>query len=148
MKNTQLADLFLQYNYTSYFHLQEVLSEMVETELLYVEAGDHATLYKIAPRGEETLSFFSGDISPQIRSEITSYLKEHAGELRGETQTASGYSRTSEQGFTVRCSAKRGNITLIDLQLSASTEESAQKLAENWKSKSSEVYEAVLKLLK
>ncbi|MBR2560910.1 MAG: DUF4364 family protein [Eubacterium sp.] len=148
MKNTQLADLFLQYDYTSYFHLQEVLAEMVETELLYMEPGDHATLYRIAPRGEETLSYFSGDISPDIRSEITTYLKEHAGELREEVLTTSGYSRASEQDYTVHCRVKEGNVTLIDLQLSAPTEASAQKLAENWKSRSSEVYDAVMRILR
>ena len=148
MKNTQIADLFAHYDYTSYFHLQQVLSEMVDTELVYMESGNHTTLYSIAPRGEETLSFFSGDISADIRAEITAYLKEHASELRDEALTTADYTRTSDQDYTVRCRAKEGNITLIDLQLSAPTEAAAQKLAENWKTRSSEVYEAIMKVLR
>lgn len=147
MKNTQLADLFLHHGYTSYFHLQEVLAEMTESGLITAETADHSTYYTPAPQGLETLTYFSGDIPPVIRDEITAWLKEHAEELRDEALTTSDYIRTSEQNYIVRCRAKEGTATLIDLQLSAPTETAARRLAENWKTRSAEVYEAIMRIL-
>ncbi|MCF0145221.1 MAG: DUF4364 family protein, partial [Eubacterium sp.] len=96
----------------------------------------------------QTLSFFLGDISPEIREETAVWLKEHAVEIREEAMTTSGYVRDPDGDFTVQCCAKEGNLTLIDLKLSVPTESAARTLAENWKQRSGEVYEAIMKILR
>ena len=147
LTNTQLTDLFLEKNYTSYFHLQEVLSEMLEQGYLTSETKEHMTLYSMTPEGERTLSFFQNDISAEIRAELDAYLASHQTELRKKLETTADYNRTVEGSYIVHCEAKEGADPLIDLRLLAPSEDSAHTLARNWKKKSQEVYAAIMRVL-
>ncbi len=147
LTNGQLAEFLIGYNYTTYFHLQEVLSDMRSSGLLTDETHMHVTYYEIAEKGEEMLRFFENEISPQTRQEITDFLKEHAFEMRSESTTIADYTRDGENNYQVICTAKEGKSTLLKLSISVPTETAAQTLAENWKKKSPEVYAAIMKIL-
>lgn len=147
MTNAQISEFFLGQNYTQYFHLQQVLSEMIESHLLYTEKQNHTTYYYVDEQGKQTLSFFEKDISPEIKRDIANYLVLHSYEMRNESSSMADYFRSSDQDYTVHCQVREGNSKLIELTLNAPTEESAQILADNWKKKSREVYEAIMKIL-
>ena len=147
LTNAQISNLFLDNGYTTYFHLQEVLSDMIETDLLETEVKHNTTFYRASGQGEETIRFFLGDISPEIRSEITDYLRTHARELRSDAQVTAEYFRSSGQEYTVHCRVEENGSPLIDLNLSVPTEAAAKKLAENWKTRSQEVYEMLMQQL-
>ncbi len=147
LTNAQLSDLFLSRNYTTYFRLQEVLSGLTGAGLIEASAGDHTTSYTLTPQGRETVVFFSGDISPEIRQETADYLREHLGELRREAEVTADHTRISGQEHLVRCRASEDEHLLIELQLNVPTEAAAARLAENWKTKAPEVYEAVIRIL-
>ena len=120
---------------------------LIDTDLLETESKHNTTYYRATPQGEETIRFFSGDISPEIRTEITAYLKQHAKELRGDSQITAEYTKTADQGFLVHCRVQEGVSALIDLKLTVPTETAAQTLSENWKARSQEAYESLMKLL-
>lgn len=147
LTNAQISNLFLDNNYTTYFNLQEVLSDMMETSLLETETANGITCYRASSRGEETIRYFSGDIPPAIREEISAYLRSHAKQLRDKTQTTAAYRKTAGHDYLVHCRVMEGDAPLIDLQLTVPTESSAQKLTENWKERSQYIYESVLKQL-
>ena len=69
LTNAQISDFMLGREYTSYFHLQEVLSEMVESGLLRTETVRNATFYHMTEGGRQTLDFFGNEISPEIRED-------------------------------------------------------------------------------
>lgn len=147
LTNAQISNMFLDNNYTTYFRLQEVLADMIDTDLLETDVRHSTTFYRATPQGEETIRFFSGDISPEIRAEITAYLKQHAKELRNDAQITAEYAKTPDRDYVVRCRVQEGTSSLIDLQLTVPTETAAQTVAENWKVRSQEAYEALLKIL-
>lgn len=147
LTNAQISDFILGQEYTSYFHLQEVLSEMTESHLIETESSRNATYYRMTDSGRQTLDFFEKEISPDIRRDIDSYLAEHAYEMRNESSIAADYYRTPGQEYAAHCSVKEGKTTLIDLTVTVPTEGAAQTLCDNWKKKSQEVYAAVMKLL-
>ena len=70
LTNAQISDLILSRKYTSYFHLQEVLSEMIDTGLLEIETTNHTTYYRMTDQGKQTLEYFRNEIPPEIRREI------------------------------------------------------------------------------
>ena len=147
MTNAQISDLVLSLKYTGYFNLQEVLAEMISSSLLETEHRGHTTYYLATEQGRQTLRFFEGEISPEIRSEIASYLEEHAYEIRSESSTRADYSRESDGSYLVNGVVMEGSRTLISVNISVPTESMARTLAENWKAKSQEAYEAVMKTL-
>lgn len=147
LTNAQLSNLFLDNDYTTYFRLQEVLSDLIETDLLETETRNNTTYYRPSAQGRETIRYFSGDISPEIRSEIKTYLRQHAQELRNDVLITAEYTRTAQQDYSVHCSVQENGSSLIELKLSVPTETAAQTLTGNWKTHSQEAYETLLKLL-
>ena len=147
LTNAQISDLVLSQNYTTYFRLQEVITEMVDTDLISKETRNHTTYYYLTDQGRQTLDYFEDEISPEIRREVSNYLVLHSYEMRSESSTMADYFLTSDHNYCVNCIVREGNQTLIELKFTVPTEQSAMILADNWKQKSQEVYEAVMRIL-
>ena len=67
--------------------------------------------------------------------------------MRNRSSPVGDYLRTSHPGFAGHRKGKEGKTTLIELTFTVPTEAAAQTLCENWKKKSQEAYEAIMKLL-
>lgn len=147
LTNSQIADFFLEQEYTSYFHLQQVLTEMVESGLVETSSTNNSTLYRLTEGGNQTLNFFKREISEEIKEDFRRYLKQHSYEMRSEASTTAEYYRTTNQDYAVRCIVKEGKAILIDLTLTVPSEKAAQMLCDNWKKKSQETYAAIMQLL-
>ena len=83
----------------------------------------------------------------EIRSEIKDYLRQHAQELRKDSQITADHTKTANQDYSVHCRAQENGATLIDLQLTVPTESAARTIEENWKTRSPEVYAMLMKQL-
>ena len=58
LSNTQISNFFLDQEYTDYFRVQEVLGDLVDTELIQARSTHSNTQYSITAAGKETLGFF------------------------------------------------------------------------------------------
>ena len=147
MTGTQINDLVLGQRYTTYFHLQEVISEMLETSLVQVEMINHTAFYRLTEQGAQTLAYFGKDIPPEIRRDIDSYLEKHSYAMRNDSSTWADYRQTSSHEYTVHCVATENGSPLVEISFTVPTEASASALAENWRRKSQEAYEALVRIL-
>lgn len=147
LTNTQISDCILEKGYTNYFHLQEVLSDLVDTRLIEVEKVRNTTYYHITEEGKKTLSFFENEISSDIRREVESYLKEHSYELRKKTSTNADYYKTAGGDYEVRCQVKEKKATIFEMTFQVPTEEAAITICRNWEEKNQKVYAWIMKEL-
>ena len=85
LTNSQISEFMLGKEYTTYFTLQQVLTEMAEGELIKVESTHNRSLYHLTETGAETLSFFENKISGEIREDIDQYLEEKHYDLKNDT---------------------------------------------------------------
>lgn len=147
LSNRQICDFMLEQEYTTYFTLQQALSELEESSLLQKETVRNMTLYQITSEGRNTLEYFEGRISHDTREEIKSYLKEHQQELRNEVSTLADFRRTAEGDYLVRCLVKEKSTTLIELSLSVPSKQQADSICVNWKKKNGEIYSYLMREL-
>ena len=75
LTNGQISEFILDKEYTSYFTLQQAISEMVETGFIREESTHNRTMYHLTEEGAETIQFFKSNISPAIRKDIDTFLK-------------------------------------------------------------------------
>ena len=66
LSNTQISNFFLDQEYTDYFRVQEVLGDLVDTELIQARSTHSNTQYSITAAGKETLGFFKDKITEGI----------------------------------------------------------------------------------
>lgn len=144
LTNAQISDFILGEEYTSYFHLQQALSEMVESDLVTVQSVRNTSYYKMTENGEKTLSYFGNQISDAIQDDLDRYLKKNAYEMKNELATRADYYPTSFSEYEVRCRVMEQKTKLIELTLTVPTEDAAQAICRNWSAKSASLYDTIM----
>lgn len=140
LTNAQISDFILTKEYTNYFTLQQVLSELVETELAEEQAVRNSTYYHVTEKGKETLNFFGHMVSSAIHEDMDKYFKENAIALRDETSVKADYYENNHEEYTVRLRVMEKDAPVIDLALSVPTEGQANSICDNWKKKNQKLY--------
>lgn len=140
LSNNQLTNFFLDKGYTTYFHVQQTLYDLLESNLISEKKSGNNNLYFTTEEGQKTLSYFENHLSDEIREEIDSYMTEHNYDMKVENSTIAEYYRTPEQEYMVHFQVKEKKNSLITLELTVPTKEMAQEFCKNWNKKSSEIY--------
>ncbi len=147
LTNTQISNFMLNKDYTTYFTVQQAISELVHAELIRTEPTHNNTHYYLTPAGRETLSYLPDKISDAIKADVLDYFKENQMELRQEISIIADYYKTTSQGFAARCQLKERNRPLIDLTVTVKSKTEAEAICTNWKSQHEDVYGYLMELL-
>lgn len=143
----QISSFILEQGYTTYFTLQQALSELSDSDLVHTESLRNTTQYSITEEGAKTLEFFKNKISKSIRRDIDTYLKEHKLELRNEVSILADYYKTTSNEYAVHCVVKEKEADLIDLTLTVPLKEQAISICNHWEGRCQEVYSYLMKTL-
>ncbi|MBQ8281828.1 MAG: DUF4364 family protein [Lachnospiraceae bacterium] len=146
MTNAQLTKFVTEKEYTNYFNIQQVLSELVDDNFISAESTLSQTLYRITSEGRETLSFFYKKISKDIRDDIDIYLAEEKYALREEVSSLADYYETNGE-YVAELKILERDSSIIELKLSVPTETSAVTICDKWKQKNADIYAYVLNTL-
>ena len=147
LTNAQISGFILDKGYTTYFHLQQALSELTESELIHCETIRNSSYFSITKSGEQTLDFFGKEIPKEIKGEIAEFFKNNAMEIKEELSTFANYYKGEKEGYQVRCSAKEKEVPLIELTMTVPTKAAAEAVCDSWQTKNKAVYEKLLDML-
>ncbi len=144
LTTAQISDFILEQGYTTYFKLQEALSQMIDSDLVQVENTHNRTLYHITENGTETIRFFRNKISPEIQQEINDFLKDRAYDLKEEVSVKANYYRNTAHEYEVHCQILENQSRLLELKLTVPTEKEAEAISANWNTRCQEIYADLL----
>lgn len=147
LTNSQISEFILDQGYTTYFKLQQTLSELIEAGFIHEESTKSRTFYHITDEGADTIKFFKNDISASIREDIDQYFKNNKMELKNEISVKANYYPAMDQSYIVRCHVTEHNKTLIEINLSVPSETEAETIANNWSTQSNDVYALIMEKL-
>ena len=132
MTNSQISEFILEQGYTTYFKLQEALSDMADSDFIKVEVTHNRTLYHLTTEGARAISYLGNKISPAIKIDINTFLKEKKYDLKEEVGIKSDYRITENDEYVVRCLIVENGENIMDLRLIVPTEKEAQTITNNW----------------
>ncbi len=144
LSNSQISDFMLNKEYTTYFKLQQALSELTDAGFIREEPVRNRTLYNLTDDGASTIGLFRKNISQAIRQDVNDYLKEKQFELKNEVSVKSDYYRNTNREYSVRCQVIEGALPLIDLTITVPSEEEAKTISKNWYQKNQEIYAQIM----
>ncbi len=147
LSNAQMSDFFLNKEYTNYFTFQQVLNELLDSNLIRVETIRNTSRYEMTKEGDEVLYYFGNKISEAIVADMDQFLKDNKFKLRNETGIIADYYKTSDHDFVVRCQVREGKTVLLEVNVSVPGEEQASAMCDNWKTHSQEIYAYIMKQL-
>ena len=147
LTNSQISEFILDREYTDYFQLQKVLSELTETDLLRKRTISNSSYYELTEEGSRTLSYFEKNLSQDIKNEIEEYLKNCGYEKKERILTPADYYTTPQGDYAVRCQIIEKDATVFDLNLVAPGKEAARAICRNWPSKAQDIYSTLMEEL-
>ncbi len=147
LTNSQLSSFFLDKEYTTYFTLQSVLNDLVESNLITSRQVGNSTHYEITDDGKEALGFFAGDISDAAIADMNEYLEANKFSMRSEAGVTAEYFRAANEGYIVRCTAREGKTTILSIDLAVPEEKAAEVMCTNWKNCSQKIYSNIMHTL-
>lgn len=140
LTNAQITDFILKKDYTNYFNVQQSISELKDSNLITSETIRNSSYFKITKTGQETIHFFENDISEAIRNDIDTFLRVNKYKLREEVSILADYYEKRKDEFIANCYVREQGSKIVEINLSVSTEQEAQTICNNWKSKSHDIY--------
>ena len=149
LTNSQLSEFFVNHGSTSYFHLQQAISELVESEFVRTETIRNTTNYHLMESGKEALSMFHTQISEPIKKDILDYFAEKKYQLRKEVDiTADYYPLKKKRGeYMVKTQIKEKGSLLLELSINVVSKEQAITICDSWEKKSDAVYGKLMEML-
>lgn len=147
LTNTQITNFILEKEYTNYFTVQEILSDLISSQLITAESTHNNTRYRITSYGQETLGFFHVKISDAIKEDIRTYFVEHDFDLKQETSVYADYYKVPGEGYAVRCRIRNLETDIVDLTLHVTSRQQAEAVCQNWKKNHFPIYETLMDTL-
>ncbi|MEE1228926.1 MAG: DUF4364 family protein [Lachnospiraceae bacterium] len=147
LTNSQLSEFFITRGYTTYFHLQKAINELIDSGFIYGEQIRNSTQYHNTSSGKEVLDMFLSKISNDIKDEIIEYFVENKYELRKESEITAEYYPTKNGEYMVELKIKERATTLLNLHLNLVTKEQAIQVCDHWKEKSDTVYAKIMDVI-
>lgn len=147
LSNTQIADFFLEKDYTNYFNVQTILNDLLDSDLLFAESTHGNTQYHLTDTGRDTLRYHEEKLTPDIKNDIDHYFAAHALSIRQENSLLADYYRTTDQDYAVRLQYKEKGRQRIDLTLTVPNKEVAEAACRNWRTTNDDLYAYLLDLL-
>ena len=147
LTKAQIMDFILEREYTGFLTLQQVIGELIDTNMVKAESIRNRTHLIITDEGRETLSYFKQHIGESMRLDIEEFFNERELELRKEVSVTSDYYKATSGEYEARLVVKDNGISLVDITLSVPNEEIATAICENWQKKNQEIYQYLVEKL-
>ena len=141
LTNQIISDYIIDKGYTNYFNVQKAFSELVESDLIQLETTYKSSYYTLTEAGKETLNLFHSQLSNEIREEILAYLEENRFTILDEMSTVTDYKRLESGDYLATCSIHDNGIPLLEVSLSATSEDEAIGICNHFLEKQQGIYE-------
>lgn len=143
----QLSEFILAKEYTNFLTLQQVISDLQDTELIKADTLMNRTYFSITDEGRRTLSYFGNRIGDAIKSDIDAYLDEKHLELKNESSITASYYKATTGEYETELIAREKDIELVNIKLSVPTEDMAVSICDSWQKKNQSIYKFLMQEL-
>lgn len=142
--SAELSDFILFRGYMDYFSMENYITELMESELILRLKLDDKIYYTLHPQGEEIVELFRSRIPHSIREDIRAYAQNSF--LHRSPLLESEAKIEAEQGiYLVLCQILDYDQSVLQVRVSASTEEEANLIRNAWRQKGMSIYWNLLK---
>lgn len=147
LTKAQIGDFILGHDYTNFLTLQQVIGELIDTDLIRANSLHNRTYLEITEEGKKTLSYFGNRVNNSIKKDISDFFSDHEMEMRNESSVRGDYNKSASGEYEVRLLVKEKDVTVVELTLSVPDEDTAAAICTNWQTKSQSIYQYLISQL-
>lgn len=147
LTKAQIFDFILLHDYTDYLTLQQIMVELMDSEMIMAKSMRNRTHLSLTEEGKQTLDMFRKRLSDDTISQIDEFLNSNEIELRNEVSIQSEYYKATSGEYEAHLIAMDRGIAIVNLTMSVPDEETAQSICDNWEKRNQEIYQMLIEKL-
>ena len=144
LTKAQVGNFILEKEYTNFLTLQQVISELIDADLVEAKSNRNRTHLVITDEGRDTLSFFGNRINNSIKEEISAFFNDNEMEMRNEVSILSDYYKAVSGEYEAHLLAKEKDVKIVEITLSVPDEDTASAICANWQKKNQDIYQYII----
>jgi len=144
LTKAQIFDFVLLHDYTDYLTLQQIMSELMDADMIMAKSMRNRTHLSLTEEGSQTLEMFRKRLSDETIRQIDDFLCSNELELRNEVSIQADYYKATSGEFEAHLVALDRGIAIADIKLSVPDVEIASQICDNWEKKNQEIYQLLV----
>ena len=147
IKNDNLYKIVSSANSINYFYFQELLTDLIETNLVGSFTKDEDTFVKITSEGKNSLSLTKSLLPGILKLKADNIFKEEVSNIAEESSIVTEYIPKDENNYTVKCKIVEKTETIFEISTFAGSRDRAKQISDNCKNNSNMIYTKIINLL-
>ena len=147
IKSDNLFKIVSSANGINYFYFQELLTDLIDTNLVGSFTRDEDIFIKITSEGQNALSLTKSLLPGILKLKADNVFKDEISEIVEESSIITEYIPKDENNYTVKCKIVEKNEILFEISAFAGSRERAKQISDNWKNNANNLYPKIIDLL-
>ncbi len=143
----QLYRAMVETECMDYFDFQPAMHDLEEDGFIVAIPRTFGQGYRIAGRGEESLSLFSESLPYSLRKKLSEYAEANRAQMLEETQLVSSMQEQESGAYLVELKAQERDRVLLTISMQVASRSMAQRIRKNWAAASEDIYANLLSRL-
>lgn len=147
IKSDNLFKIVSSANGINYFYFQELLTDLIDTNLIGSFTRDEDIFIKITSDGQNSLSLTKSLLPGILKLKADNVFKDEISAIVEEASIITEYIPKDENNYTVKCKIVEKNDTIFEVSAFAGSRERAKQISDNWKNNANTLYPKIIDLL-
>ena len=147
IKSDNLYKIISIANNINYFYFQELVTDLIETNLIGSFTKDEDTFIKITSEGQNALSLTKSLLPGILKLKADNAFKDTISSIEEEASIITEYTPKNESDYTVTCKIVEKNDVIFEVSAFAGSRERAKQISDNWKKNANTIYPKIIDLL-
>lgn len=147
IKSDNLYKIISVANNINYFYFQELVTDLIETNLIGSFTKDEDTFIKITSEGQNALSLTKSLLPGILKLKADNAFKDTISSIEEEASIITEYTPKNESDYTVTCKIVEKNDVIFEVSAFAGSRERAKQISDNWKKNANTIYPKIIDLL-
>lgn len=147
IKSDNLYKIVSSANSINYFYFQELVTDLINTNLIGSFTKDEDNFIKITSEGENALELTKSLLPGILKLKADNVFKDEVLNIEEESSIITEFIPKDENNYTVKCKIVEKNETIFEISTYAGSRERAKQISDNWNSNANSLYPKIISLL-
>ncbi len=146
-KQDDLFKLVNSINNMNYFYFKQIITDLIESNLVGSYTKDEETVVKITSKGKEAYSLTKDVLPGLMKLKADNTFDKEFSSIEEASSITAEFIPKNENEYTIKCKIVENNETIFEVKTFAGSRDIAKRIVEHWNQDASNIYPKILNLL-
>ena len=146
-KQDDLFKLVNSINNINYFYFKQILTDLIESNLVGSYTKEEETVVKITSKGSQAYTLTKDVLPGLIKLKADNIFDKEFSSIEEASSITAEFIPKSENEYTIKCKIVENNETIFEVKTFAGSRDIAKRIVDNWNQDASNIYPKILNLL-